>query len=207
MLTPAMRERITRVFGSVHSWYGSQEIGGFLAGTLPGSERLACNPLLGWVEILGEDGRPVAPGEQGHVVVTDLGNWVFPFIRYDTEDLAIASGESIGGFPVIELLTGRSSDQLTLASGRVMSGVGFGGIVFVKNGLAPFAHAWQLAQTGPDALELRVMWNEDPTPELISRTEAAAREMADETTQVRVVSVTELEKTPSGKTWLVKKRY
>jgi len=77
----------------------------------------------------------------------------------------------------------------------------------VKNGLAPFAHAWQLAQTGPDALELRVVWKEEPTPELLARTEAAAREMTDETTDVRVISVSELERLESGKTWLVRKLY
>lgn len=207
MLTEPMRERIGRVFGAVHSWYGSQEVGGFVAGSLPGSSRMACNPLLGWVEILDEDDRPVAPGQRGRVVVTDLNNWVFPMIRYDTEDLAVAGGEFIGGFPVIESLLGRASDRLTLASGRTMSGVGFGGTVFVKNELVPFVHAWQLAQTGPDALELRVVWREEPTAELIARTTAAAREMADASTSVTVISVPELERTEAGKTWLVRKGY
>jgi len=41
------------------------------------------------LELLGEDGRPVAPGEMGRVVVTPLFNRAMPFLRYEIGDYAM----------------------------------------------------------------------------------------------------------------------
>jgi phenylacetate-CoA ligase len=43
------------------------------------------------VEILDENGRPCAPGQTGHIIVTGLSNHAMPLIRYDTGDLAEAA--------------------------------------------------------------------------------------------------------------------
>jgi phenylacetate-coenzyme A ligase PaaK-like adenylate-forming protein len=72
-LTPLAEARIARVFGCpVHSWYGSHEFNGYVAGTLPGTRRYAFNPLLVYTEVLDEEGGPVPPGHTGRLVLTDL---------------------------------------------------------------------------------------------------------------------------------------
>jgi phenylacetate-CoA ligase len=45
-------------------------------------------PELIIVEILGEDGHPVTPGEKGEVVVTPLGVTGMPLIRFKTGDIS-----------------------------------------------------------------------------------------------------------------------
>jgi len=63
------------------------------------------------VEILGQDGAPVRPGEIGQVVVTGLYNYAMPFIRYAIGDVATAGPESCAcgrSLPVITQVEGRT---------------------------------------------------------------------------------------------------
>ena len=72
------------------------------------------------VEILDRDGRPVAPGESGNVVITDFRNRVFPLIRYRLGDEARwRPGACPCGvtFPMLEPVRGRVTDVLRLPSG------------------------------------------------------------------------------------------
>jgi phenylacetate-CoA ligase len=79
--------------------------------------------------VLDEEGRPVPPGHTGRLVLTDLNNYVFPFIRYHTGDVAVASEEGfVGGFALVERLDGRSSELLEFPSGRTVSGSLWAGI-------------------------------------------------------------------------------
>ena len=43
------------------------------------------------LELLDPEGRPVAPGEPGEIVITDLNSHEAPFIRYATGDIAVMS--------------------------------------------------------------------------------------------------------------------
>jgi len=75
------------------------------------------------VEIL-VGGRPALPGELGEVVVTDLNNYVMPFIRYRIGDLAYAADDT-GPCPC-----GRGLPRIGAVEGRVQS------IVVGANGVA-----------------------------------------------------------------------
>jgi phenylacetate-CoA ligase len=73
------------------------------------------------MEFLDEQGRPVAPGQEGEIVVTGLINRAMPFIRYRTSDIAVPSAERCPcgrGLPVIERINGRRDDLLHTPSGR-----------------------------------------------------------------------------------------
>ncbi|MEQ9092728.1 MAG: hypothetical protein RLN63_01345, partial [Miltoncostaeaceae bacterium] len=112
-LAPGAARRIRDTFGCpVHSWYGSREIAGYLATTVDGGPGYAFNPLLSHLEVVDDDGRAVAPGEVGRILVTDLHNRAFPMIRYDTQDLGRASQERVGAWPTIGALGGRAADRL-----------------------------------------------------------------------------------------------
>lgn len=45
------------------------------------------------IEIVGKDGNILPDGEIGHVISTDLNNYVFPFLRYQVGDLAYIKKE------------------------------------------------------------------------------------------------------------------
>jgi phenylacetate-CoA ligase len=208
-LTPLADDRISRVFRCpVHSWYGSHEFNGYVAGTLPGTRRYAFNPLLVYTEVLDEDGRTVPPGHTGRLVLTDLNNYVFPFIRYDTGDVAAASEEGfVGGFALVEELSGRSSERLEFPSGRTVSGVSLGGYLMQVRDFGPLVKFYQCAQTGPNEVELRVVWARAPADaERVALSEAVG-ELTDPDTAIAIRDVTELERLPSGKVWIVRRLF
>ena len=205
MLTEHSAGRIGSVFGvPVHSWYGSNEMNGFVAGTLPGTRRYAFNPLLVYLEVLDEAGAPVATGGTGRVILTDLNNLVMPFVRYDTNDLAVASSDQAGGFRLVDGLLGRDSEVLRFPSGRVMNSVNLGNALFVANDFVGQVRRFQCAQTGENQLDLRVVWTRPPTPEVERAIADALRTAADPDTAVRVQTVERLGLLPSGKAWVVR---
>lgn len=204
-LTGQAQQRMERVFGvTVHTRYGSNEIP-FLAGSLPGTtDRYIFNPLLAYVEVVDDDGRPVRPGDTGRILLTDLNNRVMPLIRYVQGDLAVASAEGfLGGFRLIEGLVGRESELLRFPSGRVMSASAVDKLLFKRNDFAAWVRAFQCAQTGPNELELRVIWVGEPG-DAASRMAEVLRSAADPDTAVIVRAVEELERHPSGKAWVVR---
>ncbi len=208
-LTSLAEARIARVFGCpVNSWYGSHEFNGYVAGTVPGTRRYAFNPLLVHTEVLDEEGRPVPPGETGRLVLTDLNNYVFPFIRYDTGDAAVASEDGfVGGFPVVERLDGRSSELLEFPSGRTVSAVSLGGFLTQTHDFAPLIRFYQCVQTGPNEIELRVVWARPPAQDERRALVDAVRSLTDPDTAVEVRDVAELERLPSGKAWIVRRMF
>jgi phenylacetate-CoA ligase len=205
-LTDHGADRLGRILGvPIHSWYGSREMNGFVAGTLPGSRGFVFNPFLVYLELLDDAGRPVPAGETGRVILTDLNNLVMPFIRYDMSDLAMASHQgSKGGFRMIDHLAGRSIELLRFPSGRVLNGITLGRVLFVEHGLADHIARYQCAKTGQNEVELRVVWAGSPGPEIQSAVADAVRTVTDPDTVIHVRSLRELGRLPSGKAWVVR---
>ena len=56
-----------------------------------------------WIEILDEDNKPLKNGKSGKIVITDLFNKAFPFIRYEIGD--IGSLEEYNEFPYLLLIS------------------------------------------------------------------------------------------------------
>jgi len=67
--------------------------------------------------------KPVAPGERGHVVATDLNNYAMPLIRYMGGDMGspLENGCSCGrGLPLMDSIVGRDVDMVMLESGELL---------------------------------------------------------------------------------------
>ena len=87
-LQPQYRLKLQQVFHSpVFDGYGASD-GGVSAHECYMHEGLHIGEEHCIVEIVDNEGRVVPDGEVGHVVSTDLNNYVFPFIRYKVGDLA-----------------------------------------------------------------------------------------------------------------------
>ncbi|MEM5539397.1 phenylacetate--CoA ligase family protein [Olleya sp. AS48] len=78
-----------------------------------------------YVEILDNNNQPVPYGQPGKIVITDLYNRAHPFIRYELGDLGQLSIKSTLQRPILESLTGRTSDFITLPSGKIAAGLTF----------------------------------------------------------------------------------
>jgi phenylacetate-CoA ligase len=157
MLVPHERAVIERVFGvRVTDIYGCEEVG-LIAGECERHEGLHVNTDQLIVEILHDDGRPVAPGETGLVVVTDLLNEAMPFIRYRMEDMAeLASSPcSCGrGQPTLARVVGRTADFLKRRDGSRVAGISL-----IENTLTklPGIGQMQIVQETLDEVQLRVV--------------------------------------------------
>jgi len=121
-LYPHQRELIARVFGApVANEFGSRDIG-FTAHEAPGGQMLLMSESH-IAEVLDAHGQPVAPGESGEAVITGLTSAAQAFIRYRTGDVLRLSNEPAAGgqgLHVIAEVTGRQTDFVVAADGRVM---------------------------------------------------------------------------------------
>jgi phenylacetate-CoA ligase len=65
------------------------------------------------LEVVNTDGEQVKPGEIGEIVITDLGNYAMPLIRYRTGDYgrwAVNQCACGNQWPLLETLEGRTGD-------------------------------------------------------------------------------------------------
>ncbi len=115
--------------------------------------------LVVW-EVLREDGTPAAEGELGRVVITNLHNYVMPFIRYDTGDLAVAGAQRCAcgrGFPLVGQLEGRSLECVQTVSGVMINPVSLGQYLFVSNDYVDVVRHYQLVVDAPGRMRLLVV--------------------------------------------------
>ena len=106
-----------------------------------------------------ESDEPAAYGEVGRIVITDLFNYAFPMIRYDTGDLGIMDvlpGEKL---PVLKEIHGRKRDCVYTTSGQLLSpakiSVSMWGITGVDQ--------WQFIQEGAKAYTLKLNCSKEIT--------------------------------------------
>lgn len=84
------RTRLKALFScTVNAQYSNEENG--VMGTQEGGEEYYLDSSSWHFEILNVDSDEPAPdGQLGRIVITDLYNYAFPMIRYDTGDMAVA---------------------------------------------------------------------------------------------------------------------
>ncbi len=124
---PADRAVLTKAFGPVFETYGSRETM-LMAAECDAHEGMHISEETLLVEV-AKNGRQVAPGGVGDVVVTDLHNFRMPFIRYANGDLATAGaagpcpcGRALGKIARVE---GRRADTLVAKDGTEIPGIVF----------------------------------------------------------------------------------
>ena len=124
VLTEADRSYISNVFGCrVFNEYGCGEVNTIAHECEYGSLHINSESLI--IEVIGDAGIPLPPGNAGEIVVTDLNNFAMPLIRYKLSDWGMVSPKmcSCGrGLPVIEKVYGRAYDSLINDAGKKFHG-------------------------------------------------------------------------------------
>jgi phenylacetate-CoA ligase len=113
-----------------------------------------CSPFYGHTEVLDADGKQVAPGEIGEVVVTGFYNFAMPFIRYRTGDMAIYNGKT-DGIVKLAKITGRTQDYIITNNGNK---VAITALIFGQHFQA-FKNIlkWQLQQDLPGKVKVKII--------------------------------------------------
>lgn len=193
-LTDAMRETFQRVYQckTFDSWSGLEACG-LVSECEHGS--LHISPDLGLIEMLDDQGNPVAPGEIGEVVCTGFVNYDQPLIRYRIGDLMRLGDKpcSCGrAMPVIKEIIGRVEDTVVGKDGREM--VRFHGI-FIN---LPNLIEAQIIQHTLDMFEIKIVTNGKWTSaEADTITKRMISQLGD--IQLNIHEVATIPRNPSGK--------
>lgn len=122
--SPQDRNVLERAFGvKVVNEYGAAELDIVAFEDKDGDWLLNEENL--YIEIIGEDGKPVKDGQPGQIVVTSLYNKAMPFIRYNLGDIVSLHPGRKGIHRCIKTMEGRTNDVATLPSGKKSPGLTF----------------------------------------------------------------------------------
>jgi len=196
-LLPYQREVITAAFATPpRVWYGNTELAGNIVECPEG--RLHVREEHSYLEFLDDAGRNAPAGQPARLIATAFGNRAMFLIRYDTADIAVPSAEAAcpcgRGGRLVERVVGRIEDFVIDAAGRLV-----GRLDHLFKDATGIREA-QLVQTEPGAIEIRVVAEGDPTPDLEAPIRAEAALRLAPGTRITFEYVTALEKLPSGKT-------
>ena len=124
-LFPFQREKIEEVFQSkIFNRYGCREVG-HIAAECEVHKGLHIHADRFILEIINSKGETCSTGELGEIVITDLDNYVFPFIRYKIGDLGVLSQRTCScgrKLPLLEKVEGRIFDLIVGTNGNMVGG-------------------------------------------------------------------------------------
>ena len=178
--------------------YACQEIGAIASEceTAPHYHVAAENAL---VEIVDENGRDVAPGERGRVVITGLYNYAMPYIRYAIGDVAVAGTGPCGcgrSLPVIERVEGRIRNAFIFRDGTRVWPRGW--LAREMRAFVPFQQ-YQMVQLDHERIEFRYIPDGSGREPDLAGLSAYARKMMHPSVEMTVVAMDALPRGPSGK--------
>lgn len=103
--------------------YGSAELGLIAFNNTTNQWQVNTEDLH--IEILDDDNNSLPLGDEGRIVITSLYNLANPFIRYDIGDIGSLDKKSTIKTPILKSLRGRTSDVISLPSGKKAAGLTF----------------------------------------------------------------------------------
>jgi phenylacetate-CoA ligase len=170
VLDAASRRTIEQAFGApLVDFYGAHEFN-LLASQCPEEDAYhVCDDNV-IVEILGDDGKAVQPGEVGEVVATALHSYTQPFVRYRTGDLAVRGQEVCRcgrPFSTLRAVQGRAADYLRLPGGRCVHPYAITGHLAERE--AEWVAQHQIVQTGVGRIQLNIQPRRPPQSEDLGR--------------------------------------
>lgn len=154
-LLPHNRDRIEKAFRcKVFDQYGVMECG-ITAFECEKHNGFHLGMTKGVVETVDDSGVPVT-GIPGRIICTDLDNYAFPILRYDSGDMGVYTGRlcSCGrGFELLDSVEGRTREFLTSRSGKKVHGAVFSYLVRDN----PWINQYQVVQKVAGQIEVRIV--------------------------------------------------
>ena len=147
------RQLLESVFGcTVYRRYSDMELG-ILGQDSGNGSAYVLNWGSYYFECLKMDSdEPEEPGEAGRIVITDLFNYAFPMIRYDTGDLGVMDNFDKTQFPKLKEIFGRVRDCVYSTDGRLISPAKISVMMWGAEGIKQ----WQVIQEEKDKYILKL---------------------------------------------------
>ena len=194
-LTPRARARVRDALGTDPvDVYGLEEVSNF-AWQCEQHEGLHVSADSHVVEVAAP------PGETGQLLVTALGMWTMPIIRYETGDLAAWSPDPCAcgrTLPVLSTLHGRSVDSIVTTDGRHLLWPFFHELL----GAEPDILRWQVRQQTRSHIVVHTVLR-DPAPGAAASVETRLRHHLPPGLHVDVRPVADIPLEANGKRRLV----
>jgi phenylacetate-CoA ligase len=152
------REKINQVFkgNKVFDHYGSREM--YIASECREHKGYHIHSEATCLEIVDKDNRHKKAGDLGRVLVTDLSNKVFPFIRYEIGDVGVMSEEENCPcgitLPKLKKIEGRIADMVILPD-RVLTPPNFTILLSDHEGIEQY----QIIQKTRTELQVNIVKN------------------------------------------------
>ena len=167
---PHQREILEEVFGvPVASEFGSRDIG-FTAHESPGGQMLLLSESH-ILEVLDQQGEPVASGQIGEAVITGLCSQAQPFIRYKTGDMVKYTEETCcegRGLHVLGEVAGRSTDFVVTPDGRIMHALSVIYVLRATEGVGEFKFIQHKIEEVEILIVPNLKWNDNANGKIIS---------------------------------------
>lgn len=191
------RDIIMSAFNApVYNYYSSRDITG-IAHECSRHNGLHIFSENVFLEVVDDDGNPMEEGE-GEVVLTDLHNYVMPFIRYKIGDRAVISKRRCDcgiNLPLIEKVLGRTFELITFPNGNRVSGTFWTLLFRSKTGIKDF----QVIQKSRDLIRIVLVITCEFDDSLKSYIIDKIKEYGGRTLNIKIDIVDEIEVTKSGK--------
>jgi phenylacetate-CoA ligase len=197
-LRPDQREIIEAAFGQgkVHDQYGSREM--YIGAECRQHDGYHLHAEILFLEIVDKHDRPCPPGEAGRILLTDLSNHAFPFIRYEIGDVGTMGSETpcLCGvtLPRLARLEGRIADRIVLRD-RILTPPNFATLFSDMRGI----RAYQIRQVSLDQLDVLMVPDHDYTDDFARYVRGAIEQMVGKDVRVVIQIVSDIPVSESGK--------
>ena len=125
VLTIEDRTILSNAFGvKVVNEYGVSEVGAIVAFENKENQWLL-NRETQFIEIVDSNHIPLSDGNIGDIIITDFNNKAMPFIRYKVGDIGNIKNKMFNNYKILDLLQGRTNDNIILPSRKISPGLTF----------------------------------------------------------------------------------
>lgn len=192
-LFPAVRKELEEGYNCpVYDLYASVELNRIGMDVGDGMVLHDENLLL---EVLDDDGNPVAEGETGHAVATALHNYATPFVRYEIGDMVeVASSE--GPRMRLAAIHGRQVSRIKLSEGRFR--VATSAIIALLE--TPNLSLFQVRQYALNRFKVMIVGREGLSEDEQADINRKFSQLVEQEVQVEFEPVDKIPPLPSGKT-------
>jgi phenylacetate-CoA ligase len=191
------RSAIERAFACpVANGYGGRDAG-FIAHQCPdGGMHITAEDII--VEIVDGAGKVLPLGREGEVVVTHLATRDFPFIRYQTGDVAVLDERNCTcgrGLPLLKEVQGRTTDFVVASDGTIMHGLA---LIYVIRDI-PGVENFRIVQESLQETRVQLVTGANFAEERVRQIEQGFKQRLGQDVNVRIEQVAQIPREPSGK--------